>query len=240
MATTSGYFRVLAFAGAALAMAVSPRALAQIDFTMGIYAYDDPNEVIWTCPPVKSALARRMGALLDEDVEIEVYLDDDYDQGVLDLTAASIDVARFPNVDNYWVIHPGVDVEVADAWRDAMVELRLEEIVPDILRDAGLTDEEALTEAALEVVEDRFGSCVEVMQQLGRAGKAGKAGKAGTNRLMVGPATILYGFSPAMLQALAEAHRGAEIAKVNQLPATAAGQPRQSVGDKAKAGCGCP
>jgi hypothetical protein len=209
----------------------SQRSLAQMAFTIGVYAYNDPNEVIWSCPAVQSALAARMGSILDEEITLTVTLNDDYDKGVIDLTRGNIDVARFPNVDNYWVIHPGLDVGVADAWRDAMVDLRLEEIVPRILEDIGVSDlggaAEVISDATLAAVEEQFGSCVEVVQRLSRSDRPKR------ERLLVTAPTVIYGHNTAFIQALAAAHKAGEPRLLNNMPATAAGKAAQAKE------CGC-
>ena len=73
-------------------------------------------------------MEERMSTTLDEPVVIEVDINQNYDQGVDDVTAGLVDFARFPNVDRGWVIHPDVSERVVDAWREAFLALNFERL----------------------------------------------------------------------------------------------------------------
>lgn len=126
MSTCIGKFVRGALLGAGLA--VSLPATADVDLMFGIYAADQRVKLMWQCGSLVSAMEERMSADLEEPVVIEVDINQNYDQGVDDVTAGVVDFARFPNVDRGWVIHPDVSESVVAAWREAFVALSFERL----------------------------------------------------------------------------------------------------------------
>lgn len=112
----------------AVAVAGSLPARADVDLVFGIYAADQRVKMMWQCGTVVSAMEERMSRTLDEPVVIEVDINQNYDQGVEDVTAGLVDFARFPNVERGWVIHPDVPEPVIDAWREAFAALKFEHL----------------------------------------------------------------------------------------------------------------
>ncbi|NIM26706.1 MAG: hypothetical protein GTO67_04200 [Gammaproteobacteria bacterium] len=106
----------------------SPPALADVDLSFGIYAPDRRVKMIWQCPALVDAMEARMSRVLDEPVAIDVEINQSYDDGVDDVIAGLVDFARFPNVDQGWVIHPDVPEPVIEAWRRAFASLNLERL----------------------------------------------------------------------------------------------------------------
>lgn len=107
---------------------VSLPANADVDLLFGIYAADQRVKKMWQCGSLVAAMENRMSITLDEPVSIEVDINQNYDQGVDDVTAGLVDFARFPNVDRGWVIHPDVNESVVAAWREAFVALSFERL----------------------------------------------------------------------------------------------------------------
>ncbi|GMQ76993.1 MAG: hypothetical protein BMS9Abin01_2298 [Gammaproteobacteria bacterium] len=107
--------------------AVAP-ATADVDLIFGIYAADQRVKLMWQCASLVGAMEERMSSALDEPVAIEVDINQNYDQGVDDVTAGLVDFARFPNVDRGWVIHPDVPERVVAAWREAFAALNFERL----------------------------------------------------------------------------------------------------------------
>lgn len=212
--------RLLAFTLAG-ALCLPFAAQAQVELKLGVYAYDGPNEVIWSCSAVIDALERQMSQKLDTDVTVLVNLERDYNQGVVSLTDASIDVARFPNVETYWVIHPRLSTDVADAWRESMMALHLEEIAQEgTQKDVGMVASVSTpSQATLTVVEDRFGFCADDVRRVGSGEVAAAARPQSTLPL------VAVGRSEDWLKSLALAYRGWQAYSFNELPATASGQP---------------
>lgn len=107
---------------------VSVPATADVDLMFGIYAADQRVKMMWQCGSLVAAMEERMSATLDEPVAIDVDINQNYDQGVDDITAGLVDFARFPNVDHGWVIHPDVSERVVGAWREAFTALNFERL----------------------------------------------------------------------------------------------------------------
>ena len=103
-------------------------ASADVDLMFGVYAADQRVKMMWQCGSLVSAMEERMSEDLGEPVIIEVDINQNYDQGVEDVTAGLVDFARFPNVDHGWVIHPDVDERVVAAWRKAFTALNFERL----------------------------------------------------------------------------------------------------------------
>jgi len=114
----------LLLAGAAGAVPAN----ADVDLMFGVYAADQRVKMMWQCGSLVTAMEERMSEVLDEPVAIEVDINQNYDQGVEDVTAGLVDFARFPNVDHGWVIHPDVSERVVAAWRDAFTALNFERL----------------------------------------------------------------------------------------------------------------
>ncbi|NCF27941.1 MAG: hypothetical protein GWP69_11215 [Gammaproteobacteria bacterium] len=107
---------------------VSLPANADVDLMFGIYAADQRVKMMWQCGSLVAAMEERMSVTLEEPVVIEVDINQNYDQGVEDVTAGLVDFARFPNVDRGWVIHPDVSEHVVVAWREAFIGLNFERL----------------------------------------------------------------------------------------------------------------
>lgn len=107
---------------------VTTPASADVELMFGIYAADNRVKMMWQCGSLVAAMEDRMGATLDERVAIEIDINQNYDQGVEDVTAGLVDFARFPNVDHGWVIHPDVSERVVGAWREAFTALNFERL----------------------------------------------------------------------------------------------------------------
>jgi len=107
---------------------VTTPASADVELMFGIYAADQRVKMMWQCGSLVAAMEERMGATLDEPVVIEIDINQNYDQGVNDVTAGLVDFARFPNVDHGWVIHPDVSERVVGAWREAFAALNFERL----------------------------------------------------------------------------------------------------------------
>ena len=107
---------------------VSVPAAADVDLMFGIYAADQRVKMMWQCGSLVAAMEERMSTTLDEPVAIEVDINQNYEQGVDDITAGLVDFARFPNVDHGWVIHPDVSERVVGAWREAFTALNFERL----------------------------------------------------------------------------------------------------------------
>ncbi len=120
--------RILCAALLAAGVAVSMRASADVELMFGIYAADNRVKMMWQCGTLVAAMEERMGATLDEAVAIEIDINQNYDQGIDDVTAGLVDFARFPNVDHGWVIHPDVSERVVGAWREAFTALNFERL----------------------------------------------------------------------------------------------------------------
>jgi len=101
---------------------------ADVDLMFGVYAADQRVKMMWQCGSLVSAMEEHMSAALEEPVAIEVDINQNYDQGVDDVTAGLVDFARFPNVDRGWVIHPDVSQRVVSAWREAFIALNFERL----------------------------------------------------------------------------------------------------------------
>lgn len=112
----------------ALAIICSLPAHADVELMFGIYAADQRVKMMWQCGTLVSAMEEHMSKTLDEPVVIEVDINQNYNQGVEDVTAGLVDFARFPNVDRGWVIHPDVPEPVIDAWREAFTALNFERL----------------------------------------------------------------------------------------------------------------
>jgi ABC-type phosphate/phosphonate transport system substrate-binding protein len=120
--------RILCAALLAAGVAVSMPASADVELMFGIYAADNRVKMMWQCGTLVAAMEERMGATLDEAVAIEIDINQNYDQGIDDVTAGLVDFARFPNVDHGWVIHPDVSERVVGAWREAFTALNFERL----------------------------------------------------------------------------------------------------------------
>jgi ABC-type phosphate/phosphonate transport system substrate-binding protein len=120
--------KILRTALLAAGVAVSMPASADVELMFGIYAADNRVKMMWQCGTLVAAMEDRMGATLDEPVAIEIDINQNYDQGVDDVTAGLVDFARFPNVDHGWVIHPDVSERVVGAWREAFAALNFERL----------------------------------------------------------------------------------------------------------------
>jgi len=107
---------------------ISMPANADVELMFGIYAADQRVKMMWQCGSLVTAMEERMSSTLDEPVTIEIDINQNYDQGVDDVTAGLVDFARFPNVDHGWVIHPEVSERVVGAWREAFVALDFERL----------------------------------------------------------------------------------------------------------------
>jgi hypothetical protein len=103
-------------------------ASADVDLVFGVYAADQRVKMMWQCGSLVTAMEERMSVVLDEPVAIEVDINQNYDQGVDDVTAGLVDFARFPNIDRGWVIHPDVSQRVVAAWREAFTALNFENL----------------------------------------------------------------------------------------------------------------
>ena len=107
---------------------VTMPASADVELMFGIYAADNRVKMMWQCGSLVAAMEKRMSTTLDEPVAIDVDINQNYDQGVDDVTAGLVDFARFPNVDHGWVIHPDVPERVVGAWREAFAALNFERL----------------------------------------------------------------------------------------------------------------
>jgi hypothetical protein len=107
---------------------VATPASADIALMFGVYAADQRVKMMWQCGSLVTAMEERMSVVLDEPVAIEVDINQNYDQGVDDVTAGLVDFARFPNIDRGWVIHPDVSQRVVAAWREAFTALNFENL----------------------------------------------------------------------------------------------------------------
>ena len=107
---------------------ISMPANADVELMFGIYAADQRVKMMWQCGSLVTAMEKRMSSTLDEPVTIEININQNYDQGLDDVTAGLVDFARFPNVDHGWVIHPEVSERVVGAWREALVALDFERL----------------------------------------------------------------------------------------------------------------
>lgn len=131
-------------------------AHADINLMFGIYAPDRRIQMMWQCGSLVSAMEERMSAALNEPVYIEVDINQNYDQGVEDVTAGLVDFARFPNVERGWVIHPDVPDTVVDAWRQAFEALNFERLPFLVSSDV--------------FVEGSYGYCYE-LERVARSGQ---------------------------------------------------------------------
>ena len=120
--------RIICAALVGAGLIVSVAANADVDLVFGIYAADKRIKMIWRCGGLVSAMEEHMSTALEEVVAIEVDINQDYDQGIDDVTAGLVDFARFPNVDQGWVIHPDVSGRVIAAWREAFKGLNFERL----------------------------------------------------------------------------------------------------------------
>ncbi len=120
--------RLLCAALLSVGVVVSLPVNADVDLMFGIYAADQRVKKMWQCGILVAAMEDRMSITLDEPVSIEVDINQNYDQGVDDVTAGLVDFARFPNVDRGWVIHPDVSEDVVAAWREAFTALSFERL----------------------------------------------------------------------------------------------------------------
>jgi len=125
---TSGFRTLLGAALLAAGVIASLPANADVELMFGVYAADQRVKMMWQCGRLVTAMEERMSATLEQRVAIEVDINQNYDQGVDDVTAGLVDFARFPNVDHGWVIHPDVSEEVVDAWREAFKALNFERL----------------------------------------------------------------------------------------------------------------
>jgi hypothetical protein len=107
---------------------VSLPASADVELVFGVYAADQRVKMMWQCGSLVTAMEEHMSAALEERVAIEVDINQNYDEGVDDVTAGLVDFARFPNVDRGWVIHPDVTERVVLAWRQAFTALNFERL----------------------------------------------------------------------------------------------------------------
>ena len=107
---------------------VSLPANADVELMFGVYAPDQRVKMMWQCGSLVAAMEDRMSVALEEPVTIEVDINQNYDQGVNDVTAGLVDFARFPNVDHGWVIHPDVSERVVAAWREAFMGLHFDRL----------------------------------------------------------------------------------------------------------------
>ena len=154
-------------AGCLSLMAYTNTVLADISVVLGVYAYDDHTKLVWTCDGVLHALEERMTRELEEDVHVIVRVDADYQRGVIDIAEGAVQFARFPNIDEYWVIHPSVSLGVIEAWRDAVVELRLEDLLRVWQHDltSARVDRRTFDDKSRRI-EDEFGSCEQLGQRI--------------------------------------------------------------------------
>ena len=109
-------------------LVASVPASADLDLMFGIYAADRRVKMMWQCASLVSAMEEHMSRSLDEPVAIAIDINQNYDQGVENVTAGLVDFARFPNVDRGWVIHPDVSEPIVDAWRQAFTALSFERL----------------------------------------------------------------------------------------------------------------
>jgi len=103
-------------------------ASADVELMFGVYAADQRVKMMWQCGTLVAAMEERMSVALEERVAIEVDINQNYEQGVDDVTQGLVDFARFPNVDHGWVIHPDVSERVVAAWREAFTALNYEHL----------------------------------------------------------------------------------------------------------------
>ena len=120
--------RILCAALLGAGLVVSVPANADVDLMFGIYAADQRVKMMWQCGSLVNAMEERMSVTLEEPVIIGVDINQNYDQGVDDVTAGLVDFARFPNVDHGWVIHPDVSERVVAAWREAFMGLHFDRL----------------------------------------------------------------------------------------------------------------
>lgn len=109
-------------------LVVSLPTSADTDLIFGIYAADQRVKMMWQCGSLVSAMESHMSDSLEELVTIEIDINQNYDQGVQDVTAGLVDFARFPNIDRGWVIHPDIAEHVVSAWRTAFTDLNFERL----------------------------------------------------------------------------------------------------------------
>ena len=103
-------------------------ARADVDLVFGIYAAEQPVAMMWQCGRLVEAMERHMSLGLDESVAIDIEVNQNFDDGVEDVTVGHVDFARFPNVERHWVIHPDVPERVVEAWRAAYADLDFERL----------------------------------------------------------------------------------------------------------------
>ena len=89
-------------------------------FSVGVYAASLEVAEAWSCESVLPELEAVMGSELDRDVELEIYVEDDYQAGVTDMTEGTVQFGRFPNIPSKWVLHHNISNAVADAWLAAL------------------------------------------------------------------------------------------------------------------------
>ena len=118
--------RLLVLIGTSMAFSSAP---AEMELVVGIYAYDPPTEIVWSCQGVVTAMERHMSQSLDEEVTLRVAMSEDFDRGPADYIRGAVDFARFPTRDGNWFAHPGVPLQIRAAWRKAMQRFQLEQIV---------------------------------------------------------------------------------------------------------------
>lgn len=142
-------------------------ARADVELRIGVYAYDAATHAVWSCSSVVQAMERKVEHLLGEPFTMRVSLEADYDVGVQDIVTGRVMLARFPNMQDYWVIHPALDRTVFEAWRDALANLRVEDLVFQVA-DANILARQAGRGEPdfTPMVEERFGSCVDLEQRL--------------------------------------------------------------------------
>lgn len=120
--------KILSAALLAAGIVSSQAVSADVNLMFGIYAADQRVKMMWQCGSLVNAMEDRMSATLDEPVFIEIDINQNYDQGIDDVTAGLVDFARFPNVDHGWVIHPDVSERVVAAWREAFKAMNFENL----------------------------------------------------------------------------------------------------------------
>ena len=118
--------RLLVVIGASMAVS---SAQAEMELAVGIYAYDPPTEIVWSCQGVVTAMEHHMSQSLEEEVTLRVTMSEDFDRGTADYIRGAVDFARFPTRDGSWFAHSGVSSQIRAAWRKAMQRFQLEQIV---------------------------------------------------------------------------------------------------------------
>ena len=194
-------------------------ASADVDIELGIYAYDGPTEVVWSCYEVVDAMAQRMADILEEPVSIEVSFEKDFGAGTAAFIAGRVDIARFAGVERLWVIRPTTPARVQHAWRDALVAFQLEDIIGSWHKEMTRAMVGAVERLpGRELLARQFASC-DVADEL----------LASAADLARGPAPSLNVESE--LSGLLDIWRRDTLANINALPATAAGpSPRPARG----------